>query len=123
MKSSNCEFGHQGEELAASFLQNKRYKIIDRNWHAGRLGEIDIVALSSNELFFVEVKTRHHTNQGWPEESVTPTKIKHLMRASESYLNQHPQLPKIWHFEVVAIVLSADNKIFDIKHYQNIHLT
>lgn len=120
MKSLNCELGHKGEELAALFLQKQGYQIVERNWRAGRLGELDIIALFKNELCFVEVKTRLHTDQGWPEEAVTPTKIRHLVNAFESYLSTHPQLPKNWHFEVVALVLSPIGEIVDIKHYQNV---
>lgn len=118
---ANCEFGHQGEELAVLFLQEKGYQIIERNWHAGKLGELDIVAILNNEIYFVEVKTRRHTGLGWPEEAVTAKKIAHLIKAMESYIGQHPQLPKVWHCGVIAIILSTADKIYDLKYYPDIN--
>lgn len=39
------------------YLENKGYKIIERNFRKG-YGEIDIIATHKNILVFVEVKTR-----------------------------------------------------------------
>lgn len=119
---TNREFGHKGEQLAVSFLQDKGYEIIEQNWQAGKLGEIDIVALFKNEICFIEVKTRQHQGQGWPEQAVTADKIRHLLNAVELYLGQHQNLKFSWHLEVVAIILSGDNQIMDIKHYTDIQV-
>jgi len=51
------EFGKQGEELAAQFLMEKGYEILERNWR-NRHKEIDIIAKDGEELVIVEVKTR-----------------------------------------------------------------
>ena len=47
--------GNFGENLAAQYLQNHGYRIIERNFKA-RYGEIDIIASIHNILVFVEVK-------------------------------------------------------------------
>jgi Holliday junction resolvase-like predicted endonuclease len=48
-----------GEELAARWLIDAGYKIIETNWRNGRYSEIDIVALDRDGLLtFIEVKTR-----------------------------------------------------------------
>ena len=47
--------GNLGEELTASFLEGKGYKIIERNYRK-KWGEIDIVAELDGVLHFVEVK-------------------------------------------------------------------
>ncbi|WP_394896049.1 YraN family protein, partial [Clostridium baratii] len=42
MKKYNKDIGNYGEDLASSYLINKGYKIIDRNF-SNRFGEIDII--------------------------------------------------------------------------------
>ena len=47
--------GTQYEEVAAAYLRDKGYTILDRNFR-DRSGEIDIIALCREALVFVEVK-------------------------------------------------------------------
>src|SRR5438128_1151354 len=83
------ELGKRGEELAASWLADKGYKILHRNWRAFQ-NEIDIIATKGKFVHFVEVKTREFTPFGFPEDNVTKTKFRNLMRAANIYLRQHP---------------------------------
>ena len=70
--SAPHEVGDRGEALAASFLQDAGYRILDRNYRHGR-NEVDLVCLDtrSQEIVFVEVKARTGTGYGPPEASVT----------------------------------------------------
>ena len=61
-------FGAKGENLAADYLKSAGYKIVKMNFRC-RLGEIDIIASKSGELYFVEVKTRTSKSHGNPLES------------------------------------------------------
>lgn len=48
-----------GENLAEQYLIGQGYSIVARNWRAGRVGEIDLIAVDpQGTLVFVEVKTR-----------------------------------------------------------------
>ena len=58
MKTQQQKIGKKGEDLAVKFLKKKSYKIIERNFRAGKYGEIDIIAKDKDELVFVEVKTK-----------------------------------------------------------------
>jgi len=78
------EVGKAFEEIACEYLIENGYSIQDRNFHAGRIGEIDIVATKNGELYFVEVKGRNSLNYGSPAESISPQK-KHKMRLSAQY--------------------------------------
>lgn len=49
--------GEWGEKQACRFLQRKGFQIIERNFYCP-VGEIDIVAKSGDDFYFVEVKTR-----------------------------------------------------------------
>ena len=53
-----ADLGRMGENLAAVFLEDLGYSIIERNWHCRR-GEVDIVTETPEGcLALVEVKTR-----------------------------------------------------------------
>ena len=45
------------EELAAAYLREKGYVILERDWHSG-YRDIDIIAQKDCTIVFVEVKTR-----------------------------------------------------------------
>ena len=52
--NSKQETGKIGEEIAKNYLERKGYKLIERNVRC-RQGEIDIIAMYSGKLIFVEV--------------------------------------------------------------------
>ena len=117
------EIGRKGEDLAAEYLQNKSYSILERNYWAAP-GEIDLVALRDlgreTILVFVEVKARTSDSFGYPEQSITRRKWEHMLSAIDSFLEDHPQYEYDWRIDVIAIQgLSADQPT-DIKHYENV---
>ena len=78
------EIGAIGEEMAIPYLENHNYQIVDRN--ATFLGgELDIICFKDGLWRFVEVKYRESTYFGYPEDSMTPTKVKNLLRAINFY--------------------------------------
>ena len=100
------EIGRWGEELAARFLEEKGYRIIQRNFRYDR-GEIDIVALDGLEIVFVEVKARESDAFGPPEESVTPHKEEQLKKVAEGYLFERGIENQPCRFDVVAITFGG----------------
>ena len=95
--------GKLGEAIAASFLQEKGYTILERNWRFSHW-EVDIIACLGNRLHFVEVKTRHTLQFGRPEESISREKMQHLRNVAEEYQYRHPRW-KYLQFDVLAITL------------------
>ena len=54
--------GAAGEEAAARFYIDQRFRVLARNWRAGRFAEIDlIVQAPSGLIVFAEVKTRRRS--------------------------------------------------------------
>jgi len=55
--------GELGEKIVSTWLEPQNYQILHHRWHC-RWGEIDLIALDSNnsELVFIEVKTRKPQN-------------------------------------------------------------
>ncbi len=79
--------GATAEQLAAAWLRRQGYAILARNVRTP-LGEIDVVAQDGRTLCFVEVRSRHSDRYGTPEESITPRKQQHMLRAAQWYLQQ-----------------------------------
>ena len=106
--SQHLELGQAGEELAAAWLAQRGYTLLHRNWRHGRQ-EIDIIAEKGKFLHFIEVKTLRHNSLGHPEDSVTKKKFRHLKRAADEYLHQHPGHKWI-RYDVLAITVYPDRE-------------
>jgi putative endonuclease len=81
--------GRRGEDLAAAFLTEAGYLVVDRNWRCGQ-GEIDIVAVDGAETVFVEVKTRSSVAFGHPFEAITTQKLARLRRLAAAWCADSP---------------------------------
>lgn len=132
MSRHQKSLGNWGEELAAQYLSQHGYTILERNVRTP-YGEIDLVAMQSlpsldrameghpaaSVLVFVEVKTRTNLTYGFPEEAVTTDKQAHLLAAAEHYLQQHPELEVNWRMDVIAIRRSTKSRKIEIRHFEN----
>ena len=63
---NNRKSGSIAEKKAVAFLLKHNFKIIKTNYHAGRLGEIDIICEDETHLVFVEVKSSTIDDYGNP---------------------------------------------------------
>ena len=70
MTRERSSLGEKGEEIAMLHLKQQGYRILEQNFRT-KLGEIDIVAVDSGSLVFVEVKTRRGITHGSPLEAIT----------------------------------------------------
>lgn len=111
--------GIKGENIAASYLVKKGYKIIEKNFRA-RGGEIDIIAIDGDTLVFVEVKARSTREFGSPLEAITYRKIKSLIKTAQFYKIKNPGLPENMRIDAVAISLDDKNNIKSVELVKNI---
>ena len=74
------EFGKLAEELAESFLVQKNYKILAKNFRYQK-AEIDIIAEFENQIIIVEVKARKTDAFMLPQEAINKRKIKLIVSA------------------------------------------
>ena len=88
MKSDNKKTGNRGEDLAAEFLENKGYLIVERNFRT-RFGEIDIVCLDGQILVFMEVKTKIGHTFGEPEDMISKSKLAQVRRMGEVFIEMN----------------------------------
>ena len=113
---NNRQKGQMGEDIAVKYLEDKGYKIIERNKHFSRACEIDIIALHKNTLVFIEVKTRKNNFLGTPFEAITQTKYKNIKTGLYTYLNENPQYKK---YRIDGISITLEPELL-IEHLENI---
>lgn len=111
------KLGDWGEETASRYLNEKGYRILERNFSC-RLGELDIIALDRDELVFVEVKTRKDQSYGLPCEAVNAAKIRHLKRMAAYYTTVFSAEQRDARLDVIEI-LTRNGRAY-IRHIKNI---
>lgn len=107
------ELGRWGEQLAADYLQQKGYDILERDWKSGHR-DLDIVAKDGDVLVFVEVKTRRNRLFTDPEMAVDYQKIRHLQQAANHYVKRFA-VDLDLRFDIVTVTGTPDTKA-EIDH-------
>jgi len=112
---STREAGAEAETAVCAFLEDRGFRIVERNFRA-RGGEIDIVAREGDVLVFVEVRFREGEVFGAPEETVGPAKRRKIVSAAREYLGRIPWNSwKEARFDVIAVVGTGPDAF--IRHY------
>ena len=104
-----------GESLAAAYLEQRGWRIVERNLRL-REGEIDIVAARAGVLAFVEVKTRQSSAFGSPADAVTWRKQRKIRLLASRYLAERHPGAHIIRFDVVDI--ARDRGGFLVTHLE-----
>lgn len=123
MSSSSTRLGAQGEDLAASYLTENGFQVLDRNYRFER-NEVDIVCFDpdpetqAGEVVFVEVKTRSGLGYGAPSDAITEEKQRSIRTVAEAYLYERRLEGVPSRFDVIGVVLNQGNPP-DITHHRN----
>lgn len=107
--------GRWGEEVAAAYLREKGYIILECNWRSGHR-DIDIIARDGQETVFVEVKTR---SEHWvydPEHAINHEKRQNLNRSIGHYM-RYRKLECSSRFDVVTVI-GKIGSVPEINHYK-----
>jgi putative endonuclease len=112
--SDKIKKGKEGEDMAARFLIDKGYEIVQRNYRY-KQSEIDLIVKKDNWLIFVEVKLRSSDAYGYPEDFVDYKKAKNVIDGAEQYTYE-----KNWQgnvrYDIVSIrVLRDRTEIIQIE--------
>ncbi|MEE8886596.1 MAG: YraN family protein [Eubacteriales bacterium] len=130
MKQNKRKTGTEYENIAADYLRQKGYEILEHSFRC-RMGEIDLIAVDPGNdthgqnpdsdrfpengcLVFIEVKYRVSRRSGLPEEAVTFSKQRTICRVADYYRvirGIDEALP--CRFDVIAIEGT------EIRHYRN----
>lgn len=100
------DLGRHGEDLAAAYLTDAGYRLVDRNWRCTQ-GEIDIIAERDGEIVFVEVKTRSGLAFGHPFEAITGPKLARLRRLAAAWCAQAEAWPARIRIDAIAVTAAA----------------
>lgn len=106
--------GREGEALAARWLEEQGYTVVERNWRC-TLGELDLIVRRDGVTVFVEVKTRSSTAFGHPFEAITRTKTVRLRRLAAEWCRAHGPVPGETRIDAIA-VLDARGAVPSIEH-------
>ncbi len=117
--AAHNELGRWGEDLAAAFLEEKGYTIIERDWKSGH-HDLDIVAKDGSTLVIVEVKTRRNRLYGNPEEAIDYRKRRSLLSAINHYTKSHRIYSNV-RFDIISIVGNIGEKS-EIDHIIDVAL-
>ena len=93
--------GQGWEQRALAHLAAHGLRLVESNYRC-KSGEIDLILRDGEALVFVEVRQREAGTHGGAAASITPAKIRRLVRAAQTYLQRFPKVPPC-RFDVVAI--------------------
>ena len=109
------ETGTKGEEMAADYLTNKGYEILEKNWRFKNL-EADIIAIIAKTLVVAEVKTRKSNYFGEPETFVNKQKQSNLIKTANEYI-QRNNLDLEVRFDIISIIVGSNE--MKINHIED----
>lgn len=109
------ELGKIGEKIAEDYLLSKGYEIVRKNYFYQK-AEIDIIAKHNNMMICVEVKTRNSDFFGDPQDFVTPSKIKLLVKAMDAFIIEN-SIDLESRFDIIAVLKNKTKE--ELTHYEN----
>ena len=110
------DFGKWGEDIAANYMLEHGFEILERNWRHGRM-EIDIIAQNDMVLHIVEVKTRSNDEFFDPMRSITRAKKQHMVASANAYINYYGLQCEI-QYDVIILIGSEGN--FKLEYYPDL---
>ena len=140
--SNSQKIGQLGEDIACTFLMKHGFTVLERNY-TKKWGEIDIIALKEEKLYFIEVKSvsrplenvsgqacstdsnvTRETNpfERRPEENMHPWKMKRLSRTIQTYLIHKRIGNTPWQFDLLLVYIDLKNRTARVRTIENVIL-
>lgn len=113
MKELPKIFGDESENLATLFLEQEGFIILERNYFARKLGEIDIIAQKEEVLHFIEVKSGKADFD--PVYNLTSAKLRKVINSSLYYM-KIKRLDVV--FSIDALIIRGD----EVEFIENVTL-
>ena len=106
-------YGDQSEDLATRFLEQEGFIILERNYFARKLGEIDIIAQREGVFHFIEVKSGRANFD--PVYNLTPLKLRKVINSAHYYM-------KIKNLDVVFSIDALIIRYDEVEFIENVTL-
>lgn len=118
MSKESKSLGEKGETIAATYLVEEGYEILERNWR-WKKAEIDLICRKEEGLILVEVKTRSYEYFGAPDSFVTEKQSAMLLDAGSQY---GESIGHEWsiQIDIIAIVINADGG-HTLRHVRDVY--
>ncbi len=113
MLTDRQQLGLQGEAIAAAWLEQRGWRILNRRFRSGHR-DLDLVASGYDDhsgesiIAFIEVRTRRSAVFGRPTETVQWKKQRELRRIARAWLIENKRSIKACRFDLLGITLDSD---------------
>jgi len=124
-KTNKRSVGRFGEDAAFTFLNERGYKVLFRNFRFSRYGEIDLIAAKRDVICFIEVKTRSNAAFGTPAESVGRDKRRNIIAVANHFLRVFDFGGHKLRFDIIEVYFEktgtpdTPRKVKEIRHIEN----
>lgn len=108
---STKQKGQLAENKACEYLKSHGFQIVEQNFYAKKLGEIDIVSKKDDIYHFIEVKSS--TDYESAVNNITNSKLSKLKRSIDYYI----QIKKLNISYCIDVIIVVDE---DIELLENI---
>ena len=116
-KKENKSKGDLGEKFVEKYLDKIGCRILSRNFTCN-YGEIDIIFKDKDEIVFGEIKSRNGVKYGYPAESVTTFKRKHIFNTSKYFLYINKLFDSNIRYDVIEVYLNQKPPL--INHIKSV---
>ena len=114
------ELGKFAEDVAAEYVISLGWKILARNLK-NKNGELDIIAIDSQELVIIEVRCRTIGKIQSPFDSIGPRKLNTLIKSSREFIDEI-EWEGFWRIDIIGIIMKEKNDLqnWELKHIKDI---
>jgi putative endonuclease len=110
------DLGRRSEGLAATYLESRGYRVLERNYRVGHK-EVDLIVRRDRVIAFVEVKARAGRGWGHPLEAITWAKRRELVHVARVWIAAHGRRDLVYRFDAIGITWQAGGP--EIDHVPN----
>ena len=109
--------GDIGEQTAVRYIENKKMKVINRNYRS-RYGEIDIICRDEKIISFVEVKLRKENSFFRGIDAVDKRKKNKIIKTSYVYMQEN-NINLQPRFDIAEITCNNNGQVKRINYISN----
>lgn len=114
--------GKIAEDIAAYYLEQQGYIVVQRNWRC-RSGELDLIVTEQNQstsaptIIVVEVRSRTGDTHGTAAESVDWRKQKQIRETTAVYAHHNGLSAYAFRYDVITVQLNRHYQAVNMEHW------